>query len=95
MKQDRLVLLLWVGKDATSHSHGTERVLAPGIKVLQQLSNPDDNIHGKVFDFLLVEDRRLEGDHLKIISSLPKNDVEDENEQRDRRYLSKDLYPGF
>lgn len=56
MKQDRLVLLFWVGKDATSHSQGTERVLTPGIKVLQQLSHPDDNIHWKVFDLLLVED---------------------------------------
>lgn len=55
MKQDCLVLLLWIGKNATTHSQASKGVLVLGIKVLQQLSNSDDNIHWKMFDFLLGE----------------------------------------
>lgn len=55
MQQDRLSLLLWVRENATSRSETSKRILLPGMNVLQQLSNSDDDIHWKVFDLLLGE----------------------------------------
>ena len=93
MKQDCLVLLLWVGKNATTHGQASKGILVPGIKFLQQLSNSDDNIHWKVLDFLPGEYCWLESDHLKMVSSPPTNDVKIETLQIDRKCPLKVLYP--
>lgn len=95
VEQDRMALLFWIGKNTTSHSQALNGVLVLSMKVLQQFSNPDDNLHRKMFGLLLGEYWRLESNHLKIISALPTDDGSVENKQKDRRYPSQDPYLGF